>query len=316
MSRGSSTTDTSDIDDRRVLVFTMVKDEAALLPDWIHYYGHLFGYDSIHIVDNFSTDGSWEIISEMQTTHGVHGRQEADYQKKGEFMKAWMLARSTQKTDILYPIDVDEFIVLFNYSENTIQASRSAILGAMHELPVNQPYVFKQDYLGVVRETASLKDGVRDEESHAELYNYAGAAKTFLNAAALPSCTFDHGNHGIQGPSVEQSYLLTIRIVHWFVRTPEQMVTKVLNNWKGLGYTAESAEAVQNTDAALGVHYKGMVYQILKNKTAFYESVLADVQKPSDRAVSLGPLARAMKQLRAGELGTKAPLKKIVLHEP
>lgn len=41
----------------RLAVITMVRDEAAMLPQWVRYYGDQVGTDSIVVVDDNSTDG-------------------------------------------------------------------------------------------------------------------------------------------------------------------------------------------------------------------------------------------------------------------
>jgi len=44
--------------DKRVAVFTIVKNEAARLPTWLNYYGKHFAASDIYVLDNASDDGS------------------------------------------------------------------------------------------------------------------------------------------------------------------------------------------------------------------------------------------------------------------
>ena len=46
-----------------VKLFTMVKDEVDIIEYWIMYHGKLFGYENLFIVDNMSTDGTFEKIN-------------------------------------------------------------------------------------------------------------------------------------------------------------------------------------------------------------------------------------------------------------
>ena len=39
----------------------MVKDEADITDHWINYHGNIFGYNNIFIVDNMSSDGTYEL---------------------------------------------------------------------------------------------------------------------------------------------------------------------------------------------------------------------------------------------------------------
>src|SRR6478672_12348963 len=42
----------------RVVVMTVVRDEAEVLPRWIAYYGEQVGYDNLLVLDDNSVDGS------------------------------------------------------------------------------------------------------------------------------------------------------------------------------------------------------------------------------------------------------------------
>ena len=48
-----------------VKLFTMVKDEDDIIDIWIKYHGWLFGYNNLYIVDNFSTDNTYNIIKKI-----------------------------------------------------------------------------------------------------------------------------------------------------------------------------------------------------------------------------------------------------------
>jgi len=45
---------------RRVAVFGFGKDEVDVVAAWVHHHASLFGYENLHVVDNHSTDGTWE----------------------------------------------------------------------------------------------------------------------------------------------------------------------------------------------------------------------------------------------------------------
>ena len=45
-----------------VKIFTMVKDEVDIVNDWIIYHASMFGYDNIYVIDNYSTDGTYELL--------------------------------------------------------------------------------------------------------------------------------------------------------------------------------------------------------------------------------------------------------------
>ena len=100
-----------------IKIFTMVKDEVDIIEYWIKYHGELFGYENLYIVDNMSTDGTYESI-EFYKNYGVQLFREEDYKQKGEIMTR--LIKETDSYDIAFPIDIDEFIVYYNEDENKI----------------------------------------------------------------------------------------------------------------------------------------------------------------------------------------------------
>jgi hypothetical protein len=44
-------------------IFTIVKDEVDIVDDWLIYHGCMFGWNNIYIIDNYSSDGTWENTS-------------------------------------------------------------------------------------------------------------------------------------------------------------------------------------------------------------------------------------------------------------
>ena len=49
----------------RVVIATMVKDEEDIVKEWVEYYGKIFGYNNLYIIDNYSTDKTYEIFKNM-----------------------------------------------------------------------------------------------------------------------------------------------------------------------------------------------------------------------------------------------------------
>ena len=101
----------------RVKVFTMVKDEVDVIRDWIIYHGCMFGWDNIYIIDNFSTDGTYEIIAN-EFGHLLYHTREANYQRKGDLMTHLINTHCTHHDDYAFPIDIDEFIVYYDKVDN------------------------------------------------------------------------------------------------------------------------------------------------------------------------------------------------------
>jgi hypothetical protein len=99
----------------------MVKGENDIVKDWVMYHGNLFGYKNLYIIDNFSRDGTYEIIQEFKDLINIY--REPDYKKKGEYMTKLIKHNSYGNDKIAFPIDIDEFIVYYDKDSNSKEIS-------------------------------------------------------------------------------------------------------------------------------------------------------------------------------------------------
>ena len=52
----------------KVQIITMVKDEDDIIENFINYYGKLFGYNNLFIIDNISNDNTYDICLKYKQT--------------------------------------------------------------------------------------------------------------------------------------------------------------------------------------------------------------------------------------------------------
>jgi len=205
-------------------IFTIVKDEVDIVEDWLIYHGCMFGWNNIYIIDNYSSDGTWEKINEF--SHLVNIFRENDYSKKGEYMRN-LINTYCYDGEIAFPIDIDEFIVY--YDNNSISIDRDVIIHHINNLP--ECHVYKTNYINAL---ITQDNGYEKATNmiHCGLYNDMGKyAKTFFNTRYFKGM-IDHGNHIV----CDNYYLTKLCLVHYHCRNLEQMKKKVLNNILGLGY--------------------------------------------------------------------------------
>ncbi len=121
----------------RVRCITMQKDEGLLLDAWLRYYGYLFGFENIEVLDNGSRDRLTASILEQFEAAGVVVHRQYDtiehFEAKGTIVagiiEGW---DSAGEYDFAVPCDIDEFLVLF--TADGLSCARRGIDAAMDAL--------------------------------------------------------------------------------------------------------------------------------------------------------------------------------------
>jgi hypothetical protein len=260
-------------------VFTMVKGEVDIVKDWVLYHGDIFGYSNLYIIDNFSRDGTWETLINLKKQYNINIVRLPDYKKKGDYMT--ILLRTIGKGEIVFPIDIDEFIVYYNKTNNTISCDRNLIIRYIISLP--RLPLYKMNYInsktlkpeGYERATVDVKYG--------KYTDYQGHAKTFFNAGLFKG-VIDHGNH-----FHSNNYLLSnLCLIHFHQRNLDQIKKKVYNNVMGLGYPPFNLQALKQLQSRgnnlAGFHHVDKQIAILEKRFSL------DIDREESTDISLNPL--------------------------
>ena len=94
-----------------VKIFCVTKNEYDLIENFIIYYGYLFGYNNLTIIDNNSTNELVLKIYDKYINLGIKVVYESNYQGNGQgdmFTKYMSLER--ENCDFLIGLDTDEFL--------------------------------------------------------------------------------------------------------------------------------------------------------------------------------------------------------------
>ena len=240
-----------------IKIFTMVKDEVDIIREWIVFHSELFGYENIHIIDNYSTDGTYEIIEEYKDK--IHIFREKSYLKKGIFMKN-IIDKFCDSSNIAFPIDIDEFIV---YYDNKIIVDKKTINDYINNLP--DAYVYKANYISTII-TDKTDYGYNNavlECKYGNYDDYGQNAKTFFKVKNYNG-SIDHGNH----INTINYHLSKICLVHYHLRNLTQIKKKIYNNVIGLGYPDDLNKLkniIQNNNDCCGNHHVSNYIHILEN---------------------------------------------------
>lgn len=241
-----------------IKLFTMVKDEVDIIKEWIVYHGYLFGYNNLFIVDNFSTDGTFEAINSFKEL-GVNIFREADYKQKGDIMTS--LIEKYCSDEIAYPIDIDEFIVYYDKSNKTISVDKNTIINYFSNLPISS--IYKTNYIiSLITNDIGYENAVAETVCGAYT-DYGNHAKSFFNTMLFKD-NIDHGNHY----NTSDYYLTDLVLIHYHHRSLDQLKKKIYNNVSGLGYDVHNLSQLK--DLALkgceGGHHVDRLIEILENR--------------------------------------------------
>lgn len=272
-----------------VKIFTMVKGEVDIVQDWVLYHGNLFGYTNLYIIDNFSLDGTYEKLLELKQKYNINIVRLPDYKKKGFYMTSFL--RTLCKNEIAFPIDIDEFIVLYNKEHNNISCKRQQIIQYLDNLPQNNG-IFKMKYI-YSRYVNVNKNGYERaaiESTHGRFEDLGISAKTFFRSNLFIG-QIDHGNH-----FPTNNYILSdLCLVHLHLRNLDQIKKKVYNNLKGLGHNPFDLNYLKSTilknPSTDGFHHINKQIEILEKRFQIpIETIL-------DSDISLEPFNLIIKNL-------------------
>ena len=94
-----------------IRIFSYVKNEKIFIDKWLNHHAKISKWYMLHVVDNMSNDGTWEILQHYKKTKGINIYRHDDYSQKGVYLSS-LIKRYDKQDSIAIPIDGDEFICL------------------------------------------------------------------------------------------------------------------------------------------------------------------------------------------------------------
>jgi hypothetical protein len=209
-----------------VKILSIVKNEVDIVRAWVKYHASLVGLKNLVVLDNESTDGTKEAL--LQT--GVTVISVPDYRLKGQYMTE--LARKSP-TEMVIPLDIDEFMVVYDKKTNTISCNVLSVLVTLPTVPV-----YKMNYINV--KSLGEYNTAPAQATHGSYADYGSFAKSFFHMEKFKG-QIDHGNH-FQTPY----YLQTpICLVHYHYRNKNQYFEKIKCNLEGFKYPLNDLEELK-----------------------------------------------------------------------
>lgn len=253
-----------------IKLFSFHKNEDDILEDWIIYHSNIFGLNNIFIIDHNSNEYCQNILRKY------HEKGLNFIYYNGEFStKSWKLSnyiienRDHENTDLIIPIDIDEFIVGDNIG--IIETDPNRIIYTFNKLPLNGlKYKFSEYTVNcnkfefddpLIQQTnLTYKNNI-----HLDRNKTTTRAKTFY-PCKLFSCT-DQGNHFgmIDGDNSKFNYDTNLALIHFEFRGYSHFYNKILKGASAYGFDKYIPK-----ENCLGNHWKKRYMLLKENKLEEY----------------------------------------------
>ena len=189
------------------------------------------------------------------------------------------------------PLDIDEFIVLYDKLTNQIKCEAEHILQYIQTIPPVP--VCKMTYItsiiigcdGYLHAPQECRRGLHQ--------NLNCDAKSFFHSSKFET-EIDHGNHF----HTEKYFETKLALIHYRIRNMNQIKTKISNNLSGLGYTSTDdidklRKILKDNPICIGNHYIRNKIRILKNQF----NIRSDKTLEDSELINLEPMIEYMNQL-------------------
>lgn len=219
-----------------VKVFVVTKNEYDLIEDWTHFYGKLFDYANLYIIDTGSNHPDVLTFYSKARDMGAHVIIDPGYtaNSQGEkFTKYMNQVKSQNDSDFLLGCDTDNFLVL--HGKHTI--NKQDYIDYFNSLPADRnKFRIHSSMDSVVRINDKYNNNKysRPVTDTPMFYNGASVCINFYRTQQFVATT--NGNHvGYTMP--DQEPLMTrFRMIHYHYTGMTRMFERALEVCKGYEY--------------------------------------------------------------------------------
>lgn len=215
-----------------IIVVSLQCNEFDILGLWIEYHAEIFGVENIVILDNYSTRSDVIAILKDWEAKGLRVLwEQGPYLKKGDLvLEAATKYGSLNKTQVLIPIDIDEFLAVFDAPLNggTPVVNKFLIL---QEIRRFQESTFAA--IGLRPYYESMAEFANDTVTTiTSFYKNAYTEKHAKKMVRLNTVKrIDHGAHKVNfkdGGRKVRSSTMNLGYLHYHHRGPERTLQRAL----------------------------------------------------------------------------------------
>jgi hypothetical protein len=259
-------------------VFTVTKNEYDLIEDFIQYYGTIFGYENVVIIDNGSDHPAVLDVYERYKSKGITIYMALGYKnlQQAEHFTAAM-SKYKNSAEFLIGLDTDCFFCVKN------RCDKETIISYLRDLPKEYDiFVMKKFYMSVVDPASpNYKDNKLIRPTDCTTFvlrdGYAGVTVSHVFYRAQNFVSTGIGNHGGITTTNKRFFCDDVAYVHYHDTGKRRHLERCRAILLAYGYINESMNQTQQLEALLqnrdgsGIHRQRQYIEYLKNPDSFFK---------------------------------------------
>lgn len=198
-----------------IKIFVVTKNEYDLIEDWTNFYGKIFEYKNLNIIDTGSTNqivlNFYKSIKKLGVNiiidEGYIGGQQGE-----KFTKYMLIEKQKKSCDFLLGCDTDNFLIL----PNTDTINKDDYIKYFSELPTNQnKFLIHQTYDSLIYENDGYENN-KYKRPAIDCEYFKKSATVYINFYRCNNfIKTENGNHdGITNPN-QKAYMTNLKIIHY-----------------------------------------------------------------------------------------------------
>lgn len=259
--------------ERPIHIISFCGNEVDIIEDWLKYHGFIFGFENMTVVDNYSIDGTYEILTHYSRKYNLNLLRIKDYWQKGN--KTAMIIKSLLPGSVALPLDVDELITLFvkdKSSQGTLIANKEQIKAYIFATVDDPTVIYKMPAVWSQYNKKYVRRPILSITNFSKEVDPVTGIVPKSMMIADNVIGMDHGNHGYDGPGTLRDFSgfieTKLRIMHFYSRGYCQFVKKVTLEMAAFGrksWTADYIDSLQ--EGTIGLRKARVYAQILRNSS-------------------------------------------------
>jgi hypothetical protein len=264
----------------KIKILCLTKNESILIEPFIKYYGNIFGYSNLIIVDNNSTDEKVLEIYKKYREKGITIEYEksTNYKQHGKWLSYYSM-KYKDTYDYLIIADTDEFLV---YNNNGVFTSHNIKQVLIDELNKNKDIeVFQiklRNYICNDINVDKVNDALTFDKS---IGNTSKCIRKSKNKFSITN-----GNHHPEASESCMS-LTNLEFLHYHRINMKEMYEKAFMHCVGFGYINQNDSILTqytkltSCKSGDGKHRMNQCIQYLKNKISLNKFITLHKRLPS-----------------------------------